>query len=143
MIAVAYSLATGRAPQRCQFDPNKGEVVRPAGPGEGILVFSEASLEKWLAQQPVPPTDPLQAYISQATGLIPLNDRYVVVQGTQIVDVMAGADPAMGHLDKLRQDWPGATIVAEAIADQSYTYDPIGKKFIAPVQTKPVVINGS
>lgn len=128
MIVAYYSANTGRV--NCVSLLDSGENPRRPNPGEGRIDIDQKILDAWQQQwRGGGDRDPIQEFISSKTGLVPTDDRYVIVQNGVVVDWIGNADPALGHLDGVPQ---GATVVQEAIADKGWTYD--GQTFTKPAE---------
>lgn len=120
MIHLAYSLTTGRVRGWTVFTPDEiaRGCSRPAGRGEGILIIQPESYGD---------LNTLQALVTQTTGKIPSNDRYIMVdQKTgQIVSAHI-ADPACDD------PHPGCDMYPHAFADPAWTFDTQAKQCIPP-----------
>lgn len=131
MIAVFYSLALGK--HRCItiYDAAK-EQLNPPLPGEGVLNVDPQTFAAY--QQSVAAGsahDPIQDFLTQQTGLLYSEGRYVAVQNGVVQAVALGVDPACGDVPFKGTQWAQALIVANPLADIGYTYD--GLTFTAPI----------
>ena len=99
-IAIFYSKATGRIRWKLKPDSDAElNNVASNSAGEGVLVISQATHDQY------PNPADLQTYISSQTGLIPTNDRHVIVDTSIAVGPnVVGAshlDPACGDVTKV------------------------------------------
>lgn len=133
MIVVYYSATTGRAFQRTLLSEN--EKPRSTRPGEGILQVDQKLFDQWLSSWGKDGAhDPIQEYVSSVTGLIPSNDTYAIVQGTNVVNIVVGADPALGQLDNEFASRPGALAIPSNTAK-------VGATYVNGVFTNPVDVS--
>jgi hypothetical protein len=101
-----YSIATGRV-RRYSFLDSDVELanVHP-GQGEGILLFPIGQFGNHVA---------VQALVTAQTGIVPSNDRYVLIDGQGNYKGAILADVLCG--DAL----PGVTLVQHATVNESWT----------------------
>lgn len=126
--AIVYSAATSRV--RRVIIPDKdaelGSVT--VGKGEAVILVDRASMSV-LAKA--------QSIVTAKTGVVPTNDRYVVVpsgKGVQPVTAVVIADPDCGDIV------PGADLIQHDTADVTWQYDRDKGAFVAPAPADPGVV---
>lgn len=129
MIPVIYSAATGRL-RRWMSDPERTTVEDWAralvlGKGEAVL-YAKDSLDMHA----------LQAEVTKRTGLVPVDDRFAVVEAGVVVGWIGNACEACGDFDSVKAERPAAEVLVSDKASVGWTFD--GLDFIAPV-TVPFV----
>ena len=118
---VVYSTATGRV-RRWLASNRDGEIRKvDVQPGEDVIhVGKQRGLSLPL----------LQGLVNDVTGKIPTNDRYCVVQGEKITNVII-ADPLCG--DAIA----GCELIQHDSADSRWTFDSTTRTFIPPPAQNP------
>lgn len=119
-----YSVSTGRRRAVIVGSPTNPVLTD----GLGVLKVSDEHYQE-LGKKFTGTNDPLQDYITQQTGLVPVDDRYAVVDGNGKIVGALIADPLCGDCI------PGHTLIRHDKADPSWTYakDVQGKdSFTAP-----------
>ena len=127
MIPVIYSAATGRV-RRWMSDPDRKtqkdwDAAVTLGKGEAVL-YTPDSVD----------VNALQDLVTKATGLVPANDRYAVVDGANVVGWIGNACDACGDFDLLKTDSPTVALVASDTAVAGWTLDSKTQVLVAPVE---------
>lgn len=110
MIAAFYSQATGWVHQVGVLAAH--ETLRQPLAGEGVMEIPDATFKQFMAAwQGGGDIDPLQSYVNQQRGVQPVNADYAMVLGSNVVNVVGRADPALGHLVGALAEFPGCVAV--------------------------------